>query len=69
MIKTGLEKGSSAGYEAEAEGFAELGMTSESKALKSIFFGQVRVCARACVYARMYVHVCYICDGVMAYSE
>ena len=29
------------GYKAESEGFAELGMTSESKALKSIFFGQV----------------------------
>lgn len=29
------------GYKAETEGFADLGMTSESKALKSIFFGQV----------------------------
>ena len=42
MVKKGLESGLAAGYEAEAEGFAELGMTSESKALKSLFFGQVR---------------------------
>lgn len=41
MIRKGLEKGSAEGYAAESEGFAELGMTSESKALKSIFFGQV----------------------------
>lgn len=41
VVKTGLEKGLPEGYKAEAEGFAELGMTSESKALKSIFFGQV----------------------------
>ena len=31
---------SPAGYAAEARGFAELGMTSESEALRSIFFGQ-----------------------------
>ena len=41
MIRTGLERGLVAGYEAEAQGFAELGMTSESKALKGLFFGQV----------------------------
>lgn len=39
VIKTGLEKGSEAGYEAEAQGFAELGMTDESKALINIFHG------------------------------
>lgn len=39
-IRKGLEEGPNAGYIAEAEGFAELGMTSESKALKSLFFGQ-----------------------------
>jgi len=39
VIKTGLEKGKAAGYEAEAEGFAELGMTDESKALINIFNG------------------------------
>lgn len=41
MVQKGLEEGLSAGYKAESEGFAELGMSSESKALKSIFFGQV----------------------------
>ena len=40
-IRKGLEEGPNAGYQAEADGFAELGMTSESKALKSLFFGQV----------------------------
>lgn len=39
VIKTGLEKGRDAGYEAEAQGFAELGMTDESKALINIFHG------------------------------
>lgn len=29
-----------AGYEAEAQAFAKLGVTSESEALRSIFFGQ-----------------------------
>ncbi len=41
MVRKGLEEGPVAGYEAEADGFAELGMTSESKALKSLFFGRV----------------------------
>lgn len=39
VIKTGVEKGPKAGYEAEAQGFAELGMTNESKALISLFHG------------------------------
>ena len=41
VVRAGLEQGPVQGYEAESNGFAELGMTSESKALKSIFFGQV----------------------------
>ncbi|CAI8026716.1 Trifunctional enzyme subunit alpha, mitochondrial, partial [Geodia barretti] len=40
VIRAGLEKGPVEGYEAESQGFAELGMSSESKALRSIFFGQ-----------------------------
>jgi enoyl-CoA hydratase/long-chain 3-hydroxyacyl-CoA dehydrogenase len=39
VIKTGLEKGAEAGYEAEARGFSELGVTDESKALINIFYG------------------------------
>ena len=31
-----------AGYEAECIGFGELGMSSESKSLKSLFFGQTQ---------------------------
>lgn len=38
VIKTGVEKGPEAGYEAEARGFSELGVTNESKALINIFF-------------------------------
>ena len=41
VVKKGLEEGPVAGYEAEALGFAELGMSSESKALRSLFFAQV----------------------------
>lgn len=37
VIKTGLDKGAEAGYEAEARGFAQLGMTNESKALIGLF--------------------------------
>ena len=37
-----MEKGLVAGYEAESIGFGELGMSSESKALKSLFFGQTQ---------------------------
>lgn len=40
VIRTGIEEGGKAGYEAEAQGFSELGMTSESVALRSLFFGQ-----------------------------
>ena len=39
VIKTGLEKGLEEGYEAEARGFSELGVTDESKALINIFYG------------------------------
>jgi len=39
VIKTGIEKGQEQGYEAEAQGFAELGVTNESKALINIFHG------------------------------
>lgn len=42
-MRKGLEDSLAEGFKAEAEGFADLGMTSESKALKSIFFGQVRL--------------------------
>ena len=49
-IRKGLEDGPNAGYIAEAEGFAELGMTSESKALKSLFFGQVSTCSSTMCY-------------------
>ena len=41
-VKAGLEKGPVAGYEAESVGFGVLGMSSESKALKSLFFGQTQ---------------------------
>ena len=40
VTRVGLEKGGVEGYDAEADGFATLGMTSHSKALKSIFFAQ-----------------------------
>lgn len=40
-MQKGIVEGPVAGYEAEANGFAELGMSSESKALRSLFFGQV----------------------------
>ena len=61
VIRTGIEEGGNAGYEAEAQvgvlvggatvctfmivmqGFSELGVTSESVALRSLFFGQVSV--------------------------
>jgi len=39
VIRTGVEKGPAAGYEAEAQGFAELGRTDESNALINIFHG------------------------------
>ncbi|CAI5714465.1 unnamed protein product [Hyaloperonospora brassicae] len=39
-IRTGVEDGLEKGLEVEAANFAKLGMTSEAKALMSIFFGQ-----------------------------
>lgn len=41
-VKTGVSKGSKQGYEAEANGFAELAMTNESKALISLFQGHTQ---------------------------
>lgn len=38
VVKTGVEKGAKAGYEAEAKAFGELVMTPESAALRSLFF-------------------------------
>ncbi|XP_064617131.1 trifunctional enzyme subunit alpha, mitochondrial-like isoform X2 [Liolophura sinensis] len=40
VVRTGLEKGEKAGYEAEAAGFGQLAMTSESKALIGLYHGQ-----------------------------
>lgn len=42
VIREGLDKGQSAGYEAEAKGFGELAMTPESKGLVSLFKGQTQ---------------------------
>ncbi|KAJ7341403.1 hypothetical protein JRQ81_005460 [Phrynocephalus forsythii] len=42
VVKTGLEKGSEAGYLAESQKFGELGMTPESKALVGLYHGQVQ---------------------------
>ncbi|MFB3133821.1 MAG: 3-hydroxyacyl-CoA dehydrogenase NAD-binding domain-containing protein, partial [Rhodothermales bacterium] len=39
-VKTGMEKGLEAGFKAEAEGFAELVFSSESRALVSLFFAK-----------------------------
>ncbi len=39
-VKTGMEKGLEAGFEAEAEGFAELVFTPQSRALVSLFFAR-----------------------------
>lgn len=39
-IRTGLEKGLKAGFKAEAQGFAELVFTPESKALRHLFFAK-----------------------------
>ncbi|VEI40843.1 multifunctional fatty acid oxidation complex subunit alpha [Citrobacter youngae] len=43
VIETGLAQGSSSGYEAEARAFGELAMTSQSKALRNIFFANTDV--------------------------
>ncbi|XP_033207956.1 trifunctional enzyme subunit alpha, mitochondrial [Belonocnema kinseyi] len=40
VIRTGLDKGPGAGYEAEAKAFGQLAVTPESKGLVSLFFGQ-----------------------------
>lgn len=40
VVRTGLEKGLTAGYAAESEGFGTLGMTTHSKALIGLYNGQ-----------------------------
>lgn len=40
VIRTGVEKGPAAGYEAERKGFGELAVTPQSKGLISLFRGQ-----------------------------
>merc|ERR1719418_314943 len=40
VIRTGLDKGTQAGYAAESEGFGRLSATAESKGLISLFHGQ-----------------------------
>jgi len=40
VIRTGLDKGTQAGYAAESEGFGKLSATAESKGLISLFHGQ-----------------------------
>nr|XP_026487345.1 trifunctional enzyme subunit alpha, mitochondrial [Vanessa tameamea] len=40
VVRTGVDKGPVAGYEAEAEGFGELAMTPQSKGLIGLFRGQ-----------------------------
>ena len=45
VIRTGLDKGPAAGYEAEAKAFGELIVTPQSKGLISLFFGQT-VCQK-----------------------
>ncbi|XP_012225158.1 trifunctional enzyme subunit alpha, mitochondrial isoform X2 [Linepithema humile] len=40
VIRTGLDKGPAAGFDAEAKGFAQLVVTPECKGLTSLFFGQ-----------------------------
>ncbi|NDO83141.1 fatty acid oxidation complex subunit alpha FadJ [Citrobacter sp. NCU1] len=43
VLETGLAQGSHSGYDAEARAFGELAMTSESKALRNIFFASTEV--------------------------
>ncbi len=43
VVKTGREQGVVAGYEAEASAFAELVMTPESEALRSLFFATTQM--------------------------
>ncbi|XP_075992393.1 monolysocardiolipin acyltransferase Mtpalpha [Anticarsia gemmatalis] len=40
VVRTGVDKGPGAGYEAEAQGFGELAMTPQSKGLIGLFRGQ-----------------------------
>ncbi|OWR50827.1 hydroxyacyl-coenzyme A dehydrogenase [Danaus plexippus plexippus] len=40
VVRTGVDKGQAAGYEAEAQGFGELAMTPQSKGLIGLFRGQ-----------------------------
>lgn len=40
VVRTGVDKGPNVGYEAEAQGFAELAMTPQSKGLIGLFRGQ-----------------------------
>ncbi|XP_073941880.1 monolysocardiolipin acyltransferase Mtpalpha [Choristoneura fumiferana] len=40
VVRTGVDKGRAAGYEAEAQGFGELAMTPQSKGLIGLFRGQ-----------------------------
>lgn len=40
VVRTGVDKGPTAGYEAEAQGFGELAMTPQSKGLIGLFRGQ-----------------------------
>ncbi|XP_011064399.1 PREDICTED: LOW QUALITY PROTEIN: trifunctional enzyme subunit alpha, mitochondrial [Acromyrmex echinatior] len=40
VVRVGLDKGPSAGFDAEAKGFGQLAVTSECKGLTSLFFGQ-----------------------------
>lgn len=40
VIRTGLDKGPAAGYEAEAQAFGQLAVSPQCKGLISLFFGQ-----------------------------
>ncbi|NWU71910.1 ECHA enzyme, partial [Pterocles burchelli] len=42
VVKTGLDQGRDAGYFTESQGFGQLAMTNESKALIGLYHGQVR---------------------------
>lgn len=40
VIRTGVDKGTAIGHDAESKGFAELAMTPQSKGLMALFRGQ-----------------------------
>ncbi|XP_071117488.1 trifunctional enzyme subunit alpha, mitochondrial-like [Haliotis cracherodii] len=40
VVRTGLDEGKEAGYNAEAKGFAQLGITPQSKGLIGLYYGQ-----------------------------